>query len=216
MTKGIIFDLDGVIVDTAKYHFLAWQRMAKELGVNFTEHENEQLKGVSRRGSIDKILNWGGITLSEEEIEKWMTIKNEWYLEYIDTMGADEILPGAAEVIAQAKDLGIRISLGSASKNSRIILERVGLIQEFDAIVDGTVVSASKPDPEVFLTGASALGLSPSDCLVFEDAQAGVEAALNGNMKVVGIGSEDILGKAHLVLPNLEGVRLKEDIIDKI
>lgn len=216
MIKGVIFDLDGVIVDTAKYHFLAWKRMANELGVQFSEKENEQLKGVSRRGSIDKILQWGGIELTEEEVEKWMSVKNEWYLAYIEEMDESEILPGAAEIITQAKDLGLKISLGSASKNSRKILECVQLINEFDAIVDGTVVSASKPDPEVFLTGAKSLGLFPTECLVFEDAQAGVEAALNGEMKVVGIGTYEVLGRAHLVFPHLEGVRLKEDIIDKI
>lgn len=216
MIRGIIFDLDGVIVDTAKYHFLAWRRMAKELGVNFTEEENEQLKGVSRRGSIEKIMGWGNIQLSEAEIEKWMSIKNEWYLEHIATMDEGEILPGASDIIRQAKEAGLAISLGSASKNSRVILERVKLIDEFDAIVDGTVVSASKPDPEVFLTGAAQLNLAPEECLVFEDAQAGVEAAINGKMKVVGVGSPDILGKADIVIPNLEGIRLQEDIINKL
>ncbi|KAB2813835.1 beta-phosphoglucomutase [Phaeocystidibacter luteus] len=216
MIEGIIFDLDGVIVDTAKYHFQAWKRMAAELGVNFTEVENEQLKGVSRRGSIDKILNWGGISLSEEEIEKWMRIKNEWYLEYVAGMQPSEILPGADRIIAEAKSLGLKVSLGSASKNSRFILEKVNLIDQFDAIVDGTVVSASKPDPEVFLTGAKQLGLEPSKCLVFEDAVAGVQAANNGNMKVIGVGDSTILAEATLTFPNLENVRLKEDIIDKI
>lgn len=216
MIEGIIFDLDGVIVDTAKYHFQAWKRMAAELGVNFTEVENEQLKGVSRRGSIDKILNWGGISLSEEEIEKWMRIKNEWYLEYVAGMQPSEILPGADRIIAEAKALGLKVSLGSASKNSRFILEKVNLIDQFDAIVDGTVVSASKPDPEVFLTGAKQLGLEPSKCLVFEDAVAGVQAANNGNMKVIGVGDSTILAEATLTFPNLENVRLKEDIIDKI
>ncbi|NVK28255.1 MAG: beta-phosphoglucomutase [Flavobacteriia bacterium] len=216
MIEGIIFDLDGVIVDTAKYHFQAWKRMAAELGVTFTEVENEQLKGVSRRGSIDKILNWGGISLSEEEIEKWMRIKNEWYLEYVAGMQPSEILPGADRIIAEAKELGLKISLGSASKNSRFILEKVNLIDQFDAIVDGTVVSASKPDPAVFLEGAKQLGLEPSKCLVFEDAVAGVQAANNGNMKVIGVGDSTILAEATLTFPNLETVRLKEDIIDKI
>ncbi len=216
MIKGIIFDLDGVIVDTAKYHFKAWQRMASELGVEFTERENEQLKGVSRRGSIDKILAWGGITLPEEEIERWMKIKNEWYLEYIEKMNHSEILPGAAEIIQEAKDQGLKISLGSASKNSKFILDRVDLLDQFDALVDGTVVSASKPDPEVFLTGAKLLGLEPGECLVFEDAVSGVEAAKNGHMKVVGVGDPQLLGAADLVVPDLKDLRLKEDIIAKI
>lgn len=216
MIKGLIFDLDGVIVDTAKYHFLAWQRMAKELGVEFTEVENEQLKGVSRRGSIDKILNWGGISLSEEEIQHWMTTKNDWYLEYVANMNPSEVLPGAAEIISAAKSAGLKISLGSASKNSRFILEKVNLIREFDAIVDGTVVSASKPDPEVFVTGAHLLNLEPSECIVFEDAVAGVQAAVAGGMKVVGVGEADVLHEADIILPNLDGVDLQEDIIKKL
>lgn len=216
MIRGIIFDLDGVIVDTAKYHFLAWQRMANALGVKFTEEENEQLKGVSRRGSIDKILSWGGIVLSEGEIEHWMKVKNDWYLEYVEAMNPSEILPGAAEVIAEAKSLGLKISLGSASKNSQFILERVGLIQEFDAMVDGNVVSASKPDPEVFLTGAKLLQLQPEECIVFEDAVAGVQAAKNGKMTVVGIGDENLLHEADFNFRSMADFSLKSDIIEKI
>lgn len=216
MIRGIIFDLDGVIVDTAKYHFLAWQRMANELGVKFTEEENEQLKGVSRRGSIEKIMNWGGIILPEEEIEHWMKVKNEWYLEYVEAMSPSEILPGAAEVIAEAKSLGLKISLGSASKNSQFILERVKLIQEFDALVDGNIVSASKPDPEVFLTGAKLLQLNPEECIVFEDAVAGVQAAKNGNMTVVGIGDKAVLHEADFNFESMADFSLKTDIIEKI
>lgn len=216
MIRGVIFDLDGVIVDTAKYHYLAWQRMAQELGVKFSEEENEQLKGVSRRGSIEKIMNWGGITLPEHEIEHWMKVKNEWYLEYVEAMNPSEILPGAAEIIAEAKALGLKISLGSASKNSQFILERVGLIQEFDALVDGNVVSASKPDPEVFLTGAKLLQLQPEECIVFEDAVAGVQAAKNGKMKVVGIGDEAVLHEADFNFQTMADFSLKTDIIEKI
>lgn len=216
MITGVIFDLDGVIVDTAKYHFKAWQRMAAELGVEFTEKENEQLKGVSRRGSIDKILAWGNLELPEEEIEKWMKVKNDWYLEYVDAMNPSEILPGAKELIHQAKEAGMKISLGSASKNSQFILERVNLIDEFDALVDGNVVSASKPDPEVFLTAAQLLRIAPENCLVIEDAVSGVEAAKNGNMKVVGVGEADVLSRADIVFSSLENVQLQRDIIEKI
>ncbi len=216
MITGVIFDLDGVIVDTAKYHFKAWQRMAAELGVEFTEKENEHLKGVSRRGSIDKILAWGKLELPEEEIEKWMKVKNDWYLEYVDAMNPSEILPGAKELIHQAKEAGMKISLGSASKNSQFILERVNLIDEFDALVDGNVVSASKPDPEVFLTAAQLLRIAPENCLVIEDAVSGVEAAKNGNMKVVGVGEADVLSRADIVFSSLENVQLQRDIIEKL
>ena len=189
MIRGFIFDLDGVIVDSAKYHFLAWQRMAQALGISFDEKDNEKLKGVSRAESLELILEWGGQTLTDEEKQRWMTQKNDWYLEYIQGMKPSELLPGAAEFIASARRQGIRIALGSASKNAQFILRQTGLTELFDHIVDGTVVTVSKPEPDVFLEGAQGLNLPPEQCLVFEDAEAGVEAARRGRMKVVGIGT---------------------------
>ena len=200
MIHGLLFDLDGVIVDTAKYHFVAWKRMASELGIHFEQAENEQLKGISRIESLERILAWGGITLSPEEKQHWMDQKNTWYLEYIAQMGPEEILPGVAEFLEEARQQGLRIALGSASKNAVPILERIRLLHAFDAIVDGTVVSASKPNPEVFLEGARRLGLNPEECCVFEDAEAGVEAALAGNMYCIGIGDPEHLGQAHRVI----------------
>jgi beta-phosphoglucomutase len=186
--RGFLFDLDGVLVDTAQYHFLAWQRMAAELGIHFGEAENEQLKGVSRAESLNRILAWGGKSISDAEKQHWMTLKNEWYLELVRGMPADDYLPGAHEFLRASRAAGIKVALGSASKNAPLILERLGWIPLFDALVDGNVVTASKPDPEVFLEGARRLGLKPEECVVFEDSEAGVEAARRGGMKVVGIG----------------------------
>ena len=188
MIRGFLFDLDGVLVDTAQYHFLAWQRMAAELGIHFGEAENEQLKGVSRAESLNRILAWGGKSLSDAEKQHWMTLKNDWYLELVRGMPADDYLPGGHEFLRASRAAGIKVALGSASKNAPLILERLGWIPLFDALVDGNVVTASKPDPEVFLEGARRLGLLPEECVVFEDSEAGVEAARRGGMKVVGIG----------------------------
>jgi len=186
--RGFLFDLDGVLVDTAQYHFLAWQRMAAELGIHFGEAENEQLKGISRAESLNRILAWGGKTLTDAEKQHWMTLKNDGYLELVRGMPADDYLPGAHEFLRASRAAGIKVALGSASKNAPLILERLGWIPLFDALVDGNVVTASKPDPEVFLEGARRLGLKPKECVVFEDSEAGVEAARRGGMKVVGIG----------------------------
>ena len=163
MIRGFLFDLDGVLVDTAQYHFLAWQRMASELGIHFGEAENEQLKGVSRAESLNRILAWGGKTLSDAKKQHWMTLKNEWYLELVRGMPANDYLPGAHEFLVASRGAGIKVALGSASKNAPLILE-------------------------VFLEGARRLGLQPEECVVFEDSEAGVEAARRGGMKVVGIG----------------------------
>jgi len=186
--RGFLFDLDGVLVDTAQYHFLAWQRMASELGIHFGEAENEQLKGVSRAESLNRILACFVKALSDTEKQHWMTLKNEWYLELVRGMPANDYLPGAHEFLVASRAAGIKVALGSASKNAPLILERLGWMPLFDALVDGNVVTASKPDPEVFLEGARRLGLQPEECVVFEDSEAGVEAARRGGMKVVGIG----------------------------
>jgi beta-phosphoglucomutase len=187
--RGFLFDLDGVLVDTAQYHFLAWQRMAAELGIHFGEAENEQLKGVSRAESLNRILAWGQKSLSDAEKQHWMNLKNEWYLDLVRAMPAHDYLPGAHEFLVASRAAGIKVALGSASKNAPLILERLGWLPLFDALVDGNVVTASKPDPEVFLEGARRLGLPPEECVVFEDSEAGVEAARRGGIKVVGIGT---------------------------
>ena len=208
MVKACIFDLDGVIVDTALYHFKAWKRLANHLGFDFTEEENEKLKGVSRVRSLQLILEWGGVEKTTEEQSQLADLKNSWYVEMIKEMKPDEILPGAKEFLLSVRNAGLKTALGSASKNSRTILEKVGLLELFDSIIDGNTVSASKPDPEVFLKGAQSLGLNPEDCVVFEDAIAGVEAALAGGMKVVGIGEPANLKDANLVVAGLHEMNL--------
>jgi beta-phosphoglucomutase len=180
--------------------------MAAALNIHFGHEENEQLKGISRVESLERILAWGGFTLSQEDKQHWMNQKNAWYLECIAQMGPEEILPGVAHFLAEARAQGLSIALGSASKNAVPILERIGLLDAFDAIVDGTVVTASKPNPEVFLEGARRLGLRPEECCVFEDAEAGVEAALAGGMRCIAVGQADVLGRAHRVIQSFDQI----------
>ncbi len=208
--KGCIFDLDGVIVDTAKYHFLAWQRLAEEMGFGFTEDHNEALKGVSRMASLEILLRVGGIVKNDEEKIELATRKNNWYVEYISRMTPDEILPGSIDLLTRLRSEGILTAIGSASRNAGMILDRIGLRAMFDAIVDGNKIHSAKPDPEVFLKGAEELGLAPENCVVFEDAQAGIEAALAGGMKCIGVGSPLNLGRANLVVPNLKNITLNQ------
>ena len=200
--KAFIFDLDGVIVDTAKYHYLAWKELANQLGFNFTMAQNERLKGVSRVRSLEILLDIGQVHLEEDEKSKYLKEKNEQYLQYIAKMDHTEILPGIDDVLHYLKHNKVPFSLGSASKNARLILETLDLIDLFDAIVDGNDVSTAKPDPEVFLIAAEKLGAKPEDCVVIEDAQAGIEAANKAGMTSVGIGDAHILHEANYMLKN--------------
>ena len=195
--KAFIFDLDGVIVDTAKYHYLAWQKIAAQLGIDFTHEHNELLKGVSRVRSLEIILGLGNIEASQEDKDKWLIQKNEDYLGYITNMKEDEILEGVVPVLDFLKENGQLIALGSASKNARPILEKVNILHYFDAIVDGNDVTNAKPDPEVFVRAAQLLGKTAQDSIVFEDSVAGVQAANIANMVSVGIGHKDILNEAR-------------------
>lgn len=197
--KAFIFDLDGVIVDTAKYHFLAWQKLAQELGIEFTPEHNEELKGVSRVRSLDIILEIGGIQASQEDKSKWLIQKNEDYLSYLVDMDESEILPGVLPVLHYLKDKKQLIALGSASKNARPILEKTGILPLFDAIVDGNDVSNAKPDPEVFLRAAKLLNTSNENSIVFEDSVAGIQAANIANMTSIGIGDTAILNEAKYI-----------------
>ncbi|WP_304141145.1 beta-phosphoglucomutase [Mesoflavibacter zeaxanthinifaciens] len=212
--KGFIFDLDGVIVDTAKYHFLAWQKLAKSIGVDFSHEQNEQLKGVSRVKSLEKILAWGNKTISEDKFNALMASKNDDYLSFIAKMNQEEILPDVPKVLNYLKTQNQPISLGSASKNARQILEKVDLLKQFDAIVDGNDVSKAKPDPEVFLIAAKALNKKPEDCIVFEDSVAGVQAANTANMISIGIGEENVLHEADYVFSNF--IEIDTAFIDKL
>ncbi|WP_341220784.1 beta-phosphoglucomutase [Polaribacter atrinae] len=196
MKKGFIFDLDGVIVDTAKYHYLAWKKLANELGFEFTKEQNELFKGVSRKRCLEILLEIGKREATQKEFDTWMVEKNVDYLKYIENMDASEILPDVPKVLAFLKEQNIPIALGSASKNAQPILEKVGLLHYFDAIVDGNNVTKAKPDPEVFLLAAKQLGVNAADCVVFEDAVAGVEAANAAKMISIGIGDQKILSEA--------------------
>ena len=213
---GFIFDLDGVIVDTAKYHYLAWKRLAKSLGIDFTEEQNEQLKGVSRVQSLEKILAWGNISISKEKFIALMNKKNDDYLSYINSMDEDEVLenvPAIIDFLAKKKQ---GIALGSASKNARRILQKVNLYQQFHAIVDGNDVSKAKPDPEVFLIAAEQLKTPPEKCVVFEDSVAGIQAANTANMISVGIGNKEVLHEADYVFEDFTEISLSylEELIN--
>lgn len=211
--KACLFDLDGVLVDTAKYHYIAWKELADGLGFNFTEQDNERLKGVSRVASLNILLEIGGLEFSEAEKVLLADKKNNRYVEYISTMDSSEILPGALDFLKECRSEGIKVALGSASKNAMMILNNTGLTPYFDAIIDGTHTTVAKPDPEVFLLGAKALGMAPEHCVVFEDAEAGIEAATRARMISVGIGSPETLGAANIVVPSLQQMsvaRLRE------
>jgi beta-phosphoglucomutase len=200
---GAIFDLDGVIVDTAKYHYLAWKRLAQELGFEFKELDNERLKGVSRMKSLEILLELGGLSFSNDEKLLLADKKNNWYVEYISAIDESEILKGAKEYLLKLKNSGIKIALGSASKNALAILNRLNITNLFDSIVDGNKVSKAKPDPEVFLIAAKELGLEPHECVVFEDAEAGITAAKAAGMRTVGIGNRELLMEADIVVKGL-------------
>jgi len=204
MIEACIFDLDGVVVDTARYHYIAWKALAQELGFDFTLEDNERLKGVSRTQSLEILLEIGGKQFSEREKLAMAEKKNTLYVSFIEKMTPDEILPGVEKFLQELRSNGIKIALGSASKNAPMILERIQLTGMFDAIVDGNSISEAKPNPDVFLKGAGKLGVLPEHCVVFEDAIAGVEAARNAKMYCVGIGESDNLGLADLVIPGFE------------
>ncbi len=207
--RACIFDLDGVLVDTAKYHFIAWRNLASKLGVEFSEHDNEQLKGLSRDASLDYILVKGNIDSTSEQREQWKEEKNKEYLALVLQMNEDETLPNAKELLKELRSNNIKIALGSASKNAELILDRVNIKHYFDAIIDGTKTSRSKPDPEVFLLGAKALNCDPHECIVFEDALNGVKAAKAGGFYAIGIGEPEVLIEADKVYASLTSINFK-------
>jgi len=210
--EACIFDLDGVIVDTAKYHFIAWRNIAAELGFEFTEIENERLKGISRMRSLEILLEIGNIELDDETKELLAEKKNHSYLQYVLNMRPDEILPGAREFIEGCRSLKIKTALGSASKNAMTILEKLQITELFDAVIDGTKITKAKPDPEIFLKGAQAIKIHPHNCVVFEDAEAGIEAAIAAEMRCVGIGNPVNLGHANVVIPGFKNFTVKQFI----
>jgi len=212
--NACLFDLDGVIVDTAKYHYKAWKRLCKELGFDLTEEENESLKGISREESLNILLKKGGVSVTEDEKTELRALKNSWYLEFIEKMSADEALPGALDFIEATKESGRKIAIGSSSRNALKILETLQIVDQFDAVIDGTKVSKGKPDPQTFQLGAEALRVHPCECVVFEDAVAGVEAALAGGMYIIGVGDQKTLNRANLTIQGFEHIGV--EIFEKL
>ena len=208
--KGFIFDLDGVITDTAEYHFRGWQRLAEEEGLTFTRDDNEQLRGIPRRESLLLILK--DRQYSEDKILEMMERKNNYYLEFIREISPRDLLPGAKELLEEIRAAGLKNALGSASKNATEVLDRLGIRSLFEAISDGHSVERQKPAPDLFLHAAGQLGLTPDECVVVEDAAAGIEAARAGGFRSVGLGPWERVGKAEAVFPSLSGIHL-EDIL---
>ena len=206
--EGIIFDLDGVITDTSEFHYQAWKKLADEEGIPFDREANEKLRGVPRRESLIGILN--GRPATEEQIQDMMERKNRYYVEMMQSITEKDLLPGVGELLEQLQAAGIKIALGSASKNARTVIERLGIANKFMAIADGYSVEKSKPAPDLFLFAAEKLGLSPDKCIVVEDAAAGIQAGLAAGMKVVGLGPKERVGKAQIVLPSLEAITWKD------
>lgn len=215
--KGFIFNLDGVIVDTAKYHYMAWRRLADEMGVDFPLEQHEQLRSLSRMESLEKLLEWGGLYMTEAEKLHWADVKNNWYQGLIAHMTPEEVLPGVLPFLNEVRSSGGKTALSSASSNAQSVLKSTNLETYFDVILDGSAARKAKPHPECFLLASAALGLTPMECIVFDDAVLGVQAARNGGFHIVGIGNPEHLPLAELVIPGFEHCHLAEilEAVDK-
>lgn len=208
LIKGFIFDLDGVLTDTAEYHYRAWKQLAAEIGIPFTREDNEFLRGIPRRESLLLILKER--QFPEDQLQEMMDRKNRYYLEFIRDITPRDLLPGARELLEEIRAAGLKSALGSASKNASEVIERLGVTHLLDAISDGHSVEFQKPAPDLFLHAAGQLGLHPSECVVVEDAAAGVEAARSGGFRSIGLGPRERVGNADLVLPSLKGFQLDD------
>ncbi len=208
--SAFIFDLDGVLTDTSELHFLAWKRLADEEGIPFTRQDNEALRGVSRRESLRRLLK--GRSVTEEQALEMMERKNRYYRRMLSELSPANLLPGAVKFVENARNRGIKVAVASVSKNTRVVIERLGIGGLLDAVADGYCVVNYKPSPDIFIFAAGAVGTPVSECVVFEDAEAGVEAALRAGMRVVGLGPTERVGKANLVLPDLSRARVDEII----
>lgn len=208
--KAYIFDLDGVLVDTAKYHFIAWKKLADELNIPFTHDDNEKLKGVSRMDSLEIILKLGGRSLSAQEKNELADRKNKWFVDFVNGMSPSEIFPGVKELLTDLMKRGHKVGLASSSKNAPAVLQLLGITSLFDAVVDGSMVTNAKPDPELFLLAANKLNTPPSQCVVFEDAEAGVEAAKRAGMLCVGVGSVTNLHQADFIVKQVADFKLTD------
>lgn len=206
MPYAVIFDLDGVLVDTAPLHYRAWKRLAELIDIPFNQTDNERLKGLGRRESLEALLALGRRSASEKEIQEWMDVKNRWYVESLADLSPDDRLPGVTPLLEQLKKEGFRLAVGSASRNARMILQRVELTPYFDAVVDGTMIKRSKPAPDVFLKAAERLEVPPEQAVVIEDARAGIAAAHAASMKAIGIGDPQTLAEADLVVESLRAL----------
>lgn len=198
--KAVIFDLDGVITDTAEYHYLAWKSLADELQLPFDKQYNEKLKGVSRMKSLELILAVGNVSYTEEEKLALAEKKNDLYKEMIKKVTPEDLLPGIESLLKELQEAGIKTALASASKNAPFILDRLGVTHYFNHVVDVNLIKHGKPDPEIFLTGAAKLGVSPEDCVGIEDAEAGIESILSAGMYAVGVGTPAQMQKADLIV----------------
>ncbi len=208
--KALIFDLDGVLVSTEQNHYIAWQKTAQSLGINFSEEENEMLKGVSRVDSLKKILALGKKNISEDYFNQLLQEKNDFYLDSIQNLTQNDLLKGVAQLLHSAKQNGLKLAVGSSSKNAKLILQLVGIIELFDVIVDGNDVEFPKPHPEVFLKGAQKMGCEPEACIVFEDALSGIQAAKEGNFTTVAVGNPILKNEANYYLDDLTQFRLED------
>jgi kojibiose phosphorylase len=211
--QGVIFDLDGVLTETAEYHYRGWQRLADEEGIPFDRQANEAMRGLSRQDSLLQML--GDRSRTEEQLQEMMERKNRYYLEFIKDVSPADLLPGAVELLDELRSAGIKVAIGSASKNAQEVIQRLGVGDRVDTISDGYSVTRSKPAPDLFLHAANQLGLAPEHCVVVEDAASGVEAALAAGMWAVGLGPVERVGTAHVVLPSLAGVHWS-DLLAKL
>ena len=213
--KGFVFNLDGVIVDTAKYHYIAWRRLADEMGVDFPPEQHDKLRSLSRMESLEKILEWGGLYMTEAEKLHWADVKNNWYQGLIANMKPEEVLPGVLPFLEEVRNSGGRIALSSASRNAWAVLKSTRLESYFDVVLDGSAARKAKPHPECFLLAAASLQLAPGECIVFDDAVLGVQAARVGGFHIVGIGKPEHLPDAELVIPGFADCRLP-DILESV
>lgn len=207
--KALIFDLDGVIVTTEHNHFIAWKRTAESLGIKFEEEHNELLKGVGRVDSLKKILELGSKTIASEEFDALLISKNELYVDSIQELNQTDLLPGVLALLIEAKAKGIKLAIGSSSKNANFILKLLNIDHFFDVVIDGNGVEYPKPHPEVFLNGAEALGLAPAECIVFEDAESGIIAAIAGGFHAFAVGNPNIAEMADTYFNDLTDFSLK-------
>lgn len=213
MISAFVFDLDGVVTDTAEYHYRSWKRLADEESISFTREDNEQLRGVSRRESLLLLLK--GRVLPEAQMQQWMERKNNYYREYLKEISPNDLLPGVHDFLAQARAYGLKIGLASASKNAKDVLNGLGITALFDAVGDGYSVSNTKPAPDLFVWVAGRLDLPPERVVIFEDAEAGIAGALAAGMYAVGLGPAERVGKAHLILPDLQGAQVQA-VLDRL